>query len=224
MQDLREDTRFAISVDGAEVQVDAGLTILSALKKEGIDIPSLCNDVRLERANGNCGLCVVEVGEERREVKSCITPVTPGMVIHTRSDTIEAYRRVRVEQLLCDHNADCEPPCQQTCPAHIDIQRYLALVTDGNFEAAVRVIKDRNPFPSACGRVCPHTCEAQCRRSLVDAPVAINNVKRFAADWDLAREQPWIPTVGERTGKTHRDRRCRPVRPERGLLRCPRRP
>src|SRR5665647_456082 len=101
------------------------------------------------------------------------------MVIHTRSDTIEAYRKVRVEQLLCDHNADCEPPCQQTCPAHIDIQRYLALVTDGNFEAAVRVIKDRNPFPSACGRVCPHTCEAQCRRSLVDAPVAINNVKRF---------------------------------------------
>ena len=202
MLELTEDTRFAISVDGAEVQVDAGLTILSALKSEGIDVPSLCNDVRLERANGSCGLCVVEVGEERREVKSCITPVRPGMVIHTRSDTIEAYRRVRVEQLLCDHNADCEPPCQQTCPAHIDIQRYLALVTDGNFEAAVRVIKDRNPFPSACGRVCPHTCEAQCRRSLVDAPVAINNVKRFAAVWDLAREEPWIPTVSERTGKS----------------------
>ena len=202
MRELREDTRFTITVDGGEVQVDSELTILSALKKEGFDIPSLCNDVRLERANGSCGLCVVEVGEERREVKSCITPMRPGMVIHTRSDTIEAYRKVRVEQLLCDHNADCEPPCQQTCPAHIDIQRYLALVTDGNFEAAVRVIKDRNPFPSACGRVCPHTCEAQCRRTLVDAPVAINNVKRFAADWDLAREQPWIPTVGERTGKS----------------------
>ena len=78
MQELTEDTRFAVSVDGAEVQVDAGLTILSALKIEGIDIPSLCNDVRLERAGGNCGLCVVEVGEERREVKSCITPVTAG--------------------------------------------------------------------------------------------------------------------------------------------------
>lgn len=194
-------TRFAISVDGREVQVSPGVTVLTALQQEGFDVPSLCNDVRLERANGNCGLCVVEVGEERREVKSCITPVTPGMVVRTRSDTIDAYRRVRVEQLLCDHNADCEPPCQQTCPAHIDIQRYLALVTDGNFEAAVRVIKDRNPFPSACGRVCPHTCEAQCRRSLIDSPVAINSVKRFAADWDLAREQPWIPTVGEPTGK-----------------------
>ncbi len=202
MRELLETTRFTVSVDGSEVQVDSDLTILSALKKEGIDVPSLCNDVRLERAGGNCGLCVVEVGEDRREVQSCITPVRPGMLIHTRSDAIEAYRRVRVEQLLCDHNADCEPPCQQTCPAHIDIQRYLALVTDGNFEAAVRVIKDRNPFPSACGRVCPHTCEAQCRRTLVDAPVAINNVKRFAADWDLAREQPWVPSVGERTGKS----------------------
>jgi len=201
MHDLAQRTRVAITVDGRKVEVDDGLTVLTALQKEGFDVPSLCNDVRLERANGNCGLCVVEVGESRREVKSCITPVTPGMVVHTRSATIDAYRKVRVEQLLCDHNADCEPPCQQTCPAHIDIQRYLALVTDGNFEAAVRVIKDRNPFPSACGRVCPHTCEAQCRRSLVDAPVAINHVKRFAADWDLAREVPWRPTVGARTGK-----------------------
>jgi len=78
MRELREDTRIAISVDGAEVQVDAGLTILSALKPEGFDLPSLCNDVRLERAGGNCGLCVVEVGDERREVKSCINPVRPA--------------------------------------------------------------------------------------------------------------------------------------------------
>lgn len=193
--------RVTVTVDGREVIVDAGLTILSALSQEGFDIPSLCHDVRLERANGSCGLCVVEVGAARREVKSCITPVQPGMVIQTRSEPLDTYRKVRVEQLLCDHNADCEPPCQQTCPAHIDIQRYLALVTDGNFEAAVRVIKDRNPFPSACGRVCPHACEGECRRSLVDSPVAINNVKRFAADWDLAREHPWTPTLAEPSGR-----------------------
>jgi formate dehydrogenase major subunit len=201
MQNLAESTRITVTVDGREVEVDAGLTILTALKQEGIDLPSLCNDVRLERANGNCGLCVVEVGAERREVKSCITPISAGMILHTRSETIDAYRKVRVEQLLCDHNADCEPPCQQTCPAHIDIQRYLALVTDGNVEAAVRVIKDRNPFPSACGRVCPHSCESQCRRNLVDSAVAINDVKRFAADWDLAREHPWSPTLARPSGR-----------------------
>ncbi|HSN44440.1 MAG TPA: NAD(P)-binding protein, partial [Propionibacteriaceae bacterium] len=191
----------SITVDGHAIHVREGLTILTALQQAGHPVPSLCHDLRLERANGNCGMCLVEVGAERRDVKSCITPVSPGLEVHTRSTALDSYRKVRLEQLLCDHNADCEPPCQQRCPAQIDIQRYLALVTDGNFEAAVRVMKDRNPFPSVCGRVCPHPCEAQCRRGLLDEPVAINSVKRFAADWDLNREHPWIPTVGESTGK-----------------------
>jgi len=194
----------SITVDGRPLRVRDGLTILTALQQEGINVPSLCHDLRLERANGNCGLCVVEVGAERRDVKACITPVSPGLEVYTRSAPLHSYRKLRIEQLLCDHNADCEPPCQQRCPAQIDIQRYLALVTDGNFEAAVRVMKDRNPFPSVCGRVCPHPCEAHCRRGLLDQPVAINSVKRFAADWDLSREEPWIPTVARRQASDSR--------------------
>ena len=198
---LPADHRLSVTVNGRDLHVDDGLTILAALTKEGIDIPALCNDVRLERANGSCGLCVVEVGPEARQVKACITPISEGMTISTHSPVIEAYRKVRLEQLLCDHNADCEPPCQQTCPDHIDVQRYLALVMDANFEAAVRVIKDRNPFPSACGRVCPHPCEANCRRNLIDDSVGINNVKRFVADWDLSRDTPWRPKLAPSTGK-----------------------
>lgn len=201
MIEITNRQQISVTVNGRDLEVVDGLTILQALLQEGVHVPSLCHDIRLERSNGNCGLCVVEVGDERREVKACVTPVQAGMVIHTHSPKIDAYRKVRMEQLLCDHNADCAPPCQETCPAHIDIQRYLALVNDGNYEAAVRVIKDRNPFPSVCGRVCPHPCEAECRRNLVDEPVAINYVKRFAADWDLFREEPWIPKVGEPTGK-----------------------
>ena len=193
-------TRVEVEVDGRPLTVVEGLTILQALLQEGVKIPSLCHDLRLERSNGNCGLCVVEIGDERREVKSCVTPISAGMKIQTRSATLDAYRKVRMEQLLCDHNADCLAPCQETCPAGIDIQRYLALVSDGNFEAAIRVIKDANPFPSVCGRVCPHPCEAACRRNLVDFPVAINSVKRFAADHDLA-SGPWIPEAGASTGK-----------------------
>ena len=193
--------QVAIEVDGRSVTVAAGTTILQAARTAGIAIPSLCQDVRLERSNGTCGLCVVEIGDEAREVKSCITPVSEGMRIRTRSVTLDAYRKVRMEQLLCDHNADCIAPCQEACPAGIDIQRYLALVADGNLAAAVRVIKDKNPFPAVCGRVCPHACEAACRRNLVDSPVAINHVKRFAADHDLASGHPWIPRVGEPTGR-----------------------
>lgn len=199
--DVTGRIRINVEVDGHLVDVLDGLTILQALRQEGIEVPALCHDMRLERSNGNCGLCIVEIGEEHREVKACVTPIAEGMRIFTHSPTLAAYRKVRMEQLLCDHNADCIPPCQATCPARIDVQRYLALVGDGNIEAAVKVIKDRNPFPSVCGRVCPHPCEAQCRRSLVDAPIAINSVKRFAADWDLSRDEPWIPKVDEATGK-----------------------
>jgi len=194
--------RFTITVNNRPIEVFGGLTILQALLKEGIDVPSLCHDIRLKRSNGSCGLCVVEVGaDDPRDVKACLTPVQPDMVIATHTPRLEAYRKVRLEQLLCDHNADCLAPCVQTCPANIDIQTYLHHVADGNYEAAIRVIKDRNPFPSVCGRVCPHPCEAECRRNLVDEPVAINYVKRFAADWDMARDQPWIPRVVESTGK-----------------------
>ena len=202
MRELSDDDRITITVNGRETEVFGGLTILQALDKEGIEVPSLCHDIRLKRSNGSCGLCVVEVGETNpRDVKACLTPVRAGMAITTHSPRLEAYRKVRLEQLLCDHNADCVAPCVQTCPANVDIQTYLAHVADGNYEAAVRVIKDRNPFPSVCGRVCPHPCEAECRRSLVDEPVAINNVKRFAADWDMARSLPWVPRVAEPSGK-----------------------
>lgn len=158
MPETSEVHRVAVRVNGQEITAQAGLPILQSLSLEGIDIPSLCNDVRLKRSNGSCGMCVVEVGEERRDVKACLTPLEEGMEIFTHSERIEEFRKIRLEQLLCDHNADCVAPCVQTCPANIDIQTYLSHVADGNFEAAIRVIKDRNPFPSVCGRVCPHPC------------------------------------------------------------------
>ena len=157
MRHISNDDHITITVNGREVEVRDGLTILEAAQQAGVDVPSLCQDIRLERSNGNCGLCVVEVGADKPvDVKSCLTPAKTGMVVTTHTPRLEAYRKVRLEQLLCDHNADCVAPCVQTCPANIDIQTYLAHVADGNYEAAIRVIKDRNPFPSVCGRVCPH--------------------------------------------------------------------
>lgn len=204
---MNEDStnRITVTVDGQTLRVQPDRTILEALTAEGVHIPSLCHDIRLTRSNGNCGLCVVEVSEGHdgatRDVKACQTPVTVGMVVATHTPKLEAYRRVRLEQMLSDHNADCVAPCVSTCPAGIDIQGYLRHVVDSNFEAAIRTIKDRNPFPSVCGRVCPHPCEAACRRNLVDTPVAINHVKRFVSDWDAAQPKPWTPVMASPTGK-----------------------
>ncbi len=93
------------------------------------------------------------------------------------------------------------PPCVQTCPAHVNCQGYIALVGDRRFEEAYEVIRDRNPFPAACGRICHHPCEGTCNREEIDSPVAVNNLKRFATDWvwnkRAAGEEVAPPPKGE---------------------------
>ncbi len=76
-------------------------------------------------------------------------------------------------------------PCRQTCPAEIDIPKYIAQIREGDYEGAVDTIRERNPLLLACGRVCPHPCEVNCRRGIEDDPVSINQLKRFAADFEL---------------------------------------
>jgi NADPH-dependent glutamate synthase beta subunit-like oxidoreductase/Pyruvate/2-oxoacid:ferredoxin oxidoreductase delta subunit len=74
-------------------------------------------------------------------------------------------------------------PCVETCPAHINIQGYVALVSMGKFKEAYDLIRETIPFPSVCGRVCFHPCEDQCNRDKVDEPLAINNIKRFVTEY-----------------------------------------
>jgi formate dehydrogenase major subunit len=203
MKNLSAHKRIKVTVNGQEMEVYDDLTILQSLIQEDVNIPHLCYDIRLERSYGNCGLCVVELGEgeDKREVKACQTPIKEGMVITTNSAKLKNYRRIRLEQLLSDHNADCKAPCVNACPANVDIQKYMRFAQSGNFLEALQTIKQNNPFPVVCGRVCPHPCEAECRRNLVDKPVAINYVKRFLADLDINRENHWMPNVKPPTGK-----------------------
>ncbi|MGD2037133.1 MAG: FAD-dependent oxidoreductase [Desulfobacterales bacterium] len=89
-------------------------------------------------------------------------------------------------------------PCRQTCPAEIDIPQYIAQIREGDYEGAVNTIRERNPFLLACGRVCPHPCENNCRRGIEDEPVSINQLKRFVADFEMnAKERLPIATAPE---------------------------
>ena len=90
------------------------------------------------------------------------------------------------ERLLHFNERDeCLAPCQQTCPAQINIPLYIAQIREGDYEGAVHTIRERNPLLLACGRVCPHPCEDNCRRGIEDEPVSINQLKRFAADYEM---------------------------------------
>jgi NADPH-dependent glutamate synthase beta subunit-like oxidoreductase/Na+-translocating ferredoxin:NAD+ oxidoreductase RNF subunit RnfB len=97
--------------------------------------------------------------------------------------------------------ADCTTPCQRACPAGIDIRTYIRQIAEGDYHGAVQTIKERNPFPAVIGRICPRPCEDQCRRQLVDEPVAINFLKRFAADYERRQGGPILPYKAPDTGR-----------------------
>jgi NADH-quinone oxidoreductase subunit F len=81
--------------------------------------------------------------------------------------------------------------CTNACPAEVDVPSYVALVAQGRYAEALEVHRRRNPFVLACGRVCPAFCENKCRRSELDEPIAIRQIKRFMADHEL--DKPWTP-------------------------------
>jgi len=89
-------------------------------------------------------------------------------------------------------------PCKGDCPANINVQGYVNLAAQGKFQEALKLIKDENPFPAICGRVCHHPCESACIRGDVDEPVAINAIKRFISDLDLDPETRYVPEIEEK--------------------------
>jgi len=89
-------------------------------------------------------------------------------------------------------------PCKATCPAHVSIQGYIALINQGKYREALELFKEEHPFPGICGRICHHPCEEICTRSDVDKPLAIQYLHWFLADMDLASETPYVPEVKEK--------------------------
>jgi len=94
-------------------------------------------------------------------------------------------------------------PCQNTCPANVDVPMYVDLIAQGRFAEAYEEILRENPLPVVCGRVCNHPCESRCRRSQLDEPIAIRDLKRFASDYAVslngARPKPSVkPPTGKK--------------------------
>ncbi len=196
------DNSLNIILNGNIVKGFPGETILTLANRHGIEIPTLCNDDRLEPFT-SCYVCVVEVEGMRGHQPSCSTKLTEGMKIITDNEGIRKSRKMALELMLSNHYADCIGPCKQTCPAGVDVQGYISLIDKGQYSEAVALIKETNPLPAICGRVCVRPCETECRRNLMDegAPVGIDYLKRFASDYDLASPEKYVPVVKPATGK-----------------------
>ena len=105
-------------------------------------------------------------------------------------------------RIMQEYTTDvCTTPCQRACPAGINISGYIGAIADGDHLRAVQIIKERNPFPTVIGRICPRPCENDCRRQYVDQPVAINFLKRYAADYERAQGCHVQPYKAPDTGR-----------------------
>ena len=120
--------------------------------------------------------------------------VCPKHIITLSSTTRRLMREYTTEE--------CTTPCQRSCPAGINIREYIRQISLGNNHDAVQVIKERNPFPAIIGRICPRPCELDCRRNFVDEPVAINYLKRYAADFERESGKRIQPYKAPPTGRT----------------------
>ncbi|MDX1707723.1 MAG: 4Fe-4S binding protein [Desulfobacterales bacterium] len=137
------------------------------------------------------GLPVVD--EQRCTGCGTCERVCPKHIINLSSVTRRIIREYTTDE--------CTTPCQRGCPAGINIREYIYQISQGNHHRAVQVIKERNPFPAVIGRICPRPCELECRRNYIDEPVAINYLKRFAADFEKESGKRVLPYKAPDTGR-----------------------
>ncbi|HQI71083.1 MAG TPA: FAD-dependent oxidoreductase, partial [Bacteroidales bacterium] len=194
--------KLNVILNGKNVVGYKGESILKLSERLGVEIPTLCNDHRLEPYT-SCYLCVVEVQGMRGLQPACSTLINEGMRIETHNSKVVIARKTALDLLLSNHYADCIGPCKQACPAGVDVQGYIALIEKGKYSDAVALIKETNPLPAICGRVCVRPCEVACRRNLLDEGhgVGIDYLKRFASDFDLSSDNKYKPKIKPSTGK-----------------------
>nr|MCR4668982.1 FAD-dependent oxidoreductase [Clostridia bacterium] len=92
-------------------------------------------------------------------------------------------------------------PCKTACPAHIAVQGYINMASEGRYEEAVALIRQDNPFPAVCGDVCNKRCEDRCTRGTIDKPVAIDDIKKFLTQWELEHPEKFVPVCENMEGK-----------------------
>ena len=189
-----------LKINGFEIVAEEGLTILEVAQRADIFIPTLCR-INGKNSEVPCEMCIVEIEGMNGHVRSCVALAKDGMAVVTDSDNLKNLRQEKLAKISNHHFGDCKAPCNLTCPGQINVQGYIAHVSKGQYEEALRLIYERNPFPFSVGRVCPRFCETRCRRILVDEPVSINHLKRFVSDWTMTHHIDLKTPRAKITGK-----------------------
>jgi NADH-quinone oxidoreductase subunit F len=166
------------------------LTRITQGKGRDSDIDTLLSIAKTVKECALCGLG-----------QTCPNPVLT--TLNYFRDEYDAHiKEKKCPAAVCD--ALMISPCQHTCPVGINVPKYVAHIAAGEYFQAVETIRERNPFPAICGRICHHPCEGRCRRGELEESVAIRALKRFAADWyfdhydELPEPEPFPVTKNEK--------------------------
>lgn len=190
------------TIDGREVEVASGQTILEGARQLGISIPTLCY---LERCGPmtSCLVCVVKIHNAGRTsvAPSCAIKATPGMVVESETPAVHELRRSALELLLSDHVGDCLSPCARICPLGMNVPLMLRQVQEGHADQAIATVRSALALPAVLGRLCHRPCENGCRRSACDSAAAIGDVERFVADTNQHQAAPYLPPKKPATGQ-----------------------
>ncbi|MGN0301478.1 MAG: NAD(P)-binding protein [Anaerotardibacter sp.] len=135
-----------------------------------------------------------------RDTADCAIGWHAAEVLLNSFDTFANEYEYHVHNHTCQDGVTQTVPCETMCPAHVDIPAYIALVGEDDCAGAIKMIRKDNPFPTACAFICEHPCEDRCRRNLIDAPLNIRGIKKYAVD-TVAADQVETPEALPATGK-----------------------
>ncbi|MDI6752381.1 MAG: NADH-quinone oxidoreductase subunit NuoF [bacterium] len=135
---------------------------------------------------------LIKMAKTIKDTSLCgLGQTAPNPILSTITNFRKEYED-HIKQKRCSAYV-CEKlytaPCSDTCPAQTEVYSYVALIAEERFDEALELIKEKNPFPSICGRICYHPCEAKCKRAEIDKPLALRALKRFVSDRELELER-----------------------------------
>ena len=162
-------------------------------------ISALLTDVLDGRAKPETLRLIEETARTVEETADCAIGRHAARLVLNGTEGFRADYLEHINHRRCLGSLNDPVPCVAMCPAGVDIPGYIALVRAGRCADAVRLIRKDNPFPTACAYICEHPCEARCRRSMLDDPMNIRGLKRYAVDHagDVP-QSPCAPATGKR--------------------------
>ncbi|MBQ5311181.1 MAG: glutamate synthase, partial [Oscillospiraceae bacterium] len=151
------------------------------------------DDTTLDRLEALCRMIA-------RTADCAVGVVAANLVLDSLTEFADEYES-HIKDHKCIENVTQTVPCITLCPAHVDVPGYVAYIHAEDYDGAIRKIREKNPFPTACAMVCEHPCERKCRRTIIDDAINIRGLKKYAVD-QISADKVDTPPKNVSTGKS----------------------